>query len=155
MGNSNPLRLRDLLQAAGARLGLEGALETGALWARWAEIVGASVATHAEPTSLKKGVLRIRTDSPTWATEISYLADEIKTRANRVAGRALVSEVRVWTSPEPIRTSRTEPPSTRPSDRDGGPGPDVEGDPDAALARAREAWRKRRSGASSERLGKP
>ncbi|HEV3473025.1 MAG TPA: DUF721 domain-containing protein [Actinomycetota bacterium] len=149
MSNQNPLRLRDLLQTAGARLGLEGAVETGALWSRWSEVVGEAVASHAEPTSLKGGVLRIRTDSPTWATEIGYLADEIKARANRVAGRALVSEVRVWTSPDPIRTARVHPSTARQEGAQEPAPPVADTDPDAALARAREAWRKRRSGASS------
>lgn len=155
MGNSNPLRMRDLLQAAGARLGLEGALETGLLWTRWREIVGDATAAHAEPTSLKAGVLRIRTDSPTWATEVGYLRDEIKARANRVVGRTLVSEVRVWTSPEPVHGARADVPAPRPHDRSEvseaaakeAPGSDPEG----ALARARRAWEKRRSEAHSER----
>ena len=159
MSNSNPLRMRDLLQAAGARLGLEGALETGLLWTRWTEIVGDATAAHAEPTSLKAGVLRVRTDSPTWATEVGYLRDEIKTRANRVVGRALVSEVRVWTSPEPIRRARAETPPAGSSDRRETSNAESkaapEADPGAALVRAREAWEKRRSEGLSERHRKP
>ncbi|MDQ3964807.1 MAG: DUF721 domain-containing protein [Actinomycetota bacterium] len=151
--------MRDLLQAAGARLGLEGALETGLLWTRWSEIVGDATAAHAEPTSLKAGVLRIRTDSPTWATEVGYLKDEIRARANRVVGRALVSEVRVWTSPDPVKTARTEVKPPRPNDHGEASEATSEvafdGDPDVALARAREAWEKRRSGSSSEGFRKP
>lgn len=159
MGNPNPLRMRDLLQAAGARLGLEGAVETGLLWTRWPEIVGDATAAHAEPTSLKAGVLRVRTDSPTWATEVGYLRDEIKARANRVIGRALVSEVRVWTSPDPIRTGRAGAPTARPADHqdvsDATSKSAPAADPDAALARARAAWEKRRSEGVSERPRKP
>ena len=155
VANPNPRPLRGLLQAAGARLGLDGALEIGLLWTRWSEIVGDTVAAHAEPTSLKAGVLRIRTDSPVWATEISYLTDEIKARSNRLAGRALVSEVRVWTSPDPIRrthstvVSRDAGMSEETSEGDPG------GDPATAFARAQEAWRKRRSKGPSERPRKP
>lgn len=149
--NPNPLPLRELLQAAGRRLGLEGALETGLLWTRWSEIVGDAVAAHAEPTSLKGGVLRIRTDSPTWATEISYLTDAIKARSNQIAGRGLVSEVRVWTSPDPIRKPRTHVASARDQAPREAREPDPNDDVDGALTRAKEAWRKRRSGASSER----
>ncbi len=159
MGNSNPLRMRDLLQAAGARLGLEGALETGLVWTCWSEIVGDATAAHAEPTSLKAGVLRIRTDSPTWATEVGYLKDEIKTRANRVVGRALVSEVRVWTSPDPVRTARAEVRTPAPNDRgevsEAASMVPPDADPEVALARARHAWEKRRSEGLSERPRKP
>lgn len=151
--------MRDLIQAAGARLGLEGAVETGLVWTRWPEIVGDATAAHAEPTSLKAGVLRIRTDSPTWATEVGYLQDEIKARANRMVGRALVSEVRVWTSPDPIRSARKDVKPPRPDDRgeasETAPESALDGDPEVALARARHAWEKRRSEGVSERRRKP
>lgn len=99
MAEQEPVRLRDLLSSAGERLGLPAAVETGLLWRRWQEIVGPSIAQHAEPTSLRRGVLRVRADSPAWATEIGYLRDEIVRRANSAIGSAVVSEMRVWTGP--------------------------------------------------------
>jgi len=96
---SAPERLRDLIAGIGPRLGLSGALQTGVIWRRWDDIVGPGIAGHAEPTSLRDGVLRIRVASPAWATEIGYLADEIKERANEIAGSPLVGEVRVWSGP--------------------------------------------------------
>ena len=139
---SDPHRIKDLLQGVGERLGFGGAIETGLVWSRWNDIVGDTVAAHAEPTSLREGVLRVRTDSPTWATEVGYLGQEIKRAANQVAGRELVSEVRVWTAPGSI-------------DGAGGAGPDLRGtadrplseggqlDPETALERARKAWERR------------
>jgi hypothetical protein len=97
-------KLKDLLKEVTPRMGL-GVAESGVIWARWAEIVGDQIAGQAEPTSLRHGVLRVRTTSPTWATEIGYLSEQIRTRANEVAGRALVTEVRVWTGPGPVRSA--------------------------------------------------
>ena len=139
---NDPHRIKDLLQGVGERLGFGGAIETGLVWSRWNDIVGDTVAAHAEPTSLREGVLRVRTDSPTWATEVGYLGQEIKRAANQVAGRELVSEVRVWTAPGsidgPTRVApdlrRTEVRST--SERD-------QLDPETALERARKAWERR------------
>ena len=139
---NDPHRIKDLLQGVGERLGFGGAIETGLVWSRWNDIVGDTVAAHAEPTSLREGVLRVRTDSPTWATEVGYLGQEIKRAANQVAGRELVSEVRVWTAPGsidgPARVApdlrRTEVRST--SERD-------QLDPETALERARKAWERR------------
>ncbi len=135
-------RLGDLLREATAKLGMPAPEATGRLWSRWTEVVGAAVAAHAEPTSLRGGVLKIRADSPAWATEISYLADEIRRRANDLAGGALVAEVRVWTGPgrppaAPAGKGRGEP--TKPPLRE------APVDPAEALARARAAWEKRRS----------
>ncbi|HWC14599.1 MAG TPA: DUF721 domain-containing protein [Actinomycetota bacterium] len=94
-----PPRLGDLLGTAGARAGIADPRATGILWTRWPEIVGAAVAANAEPTSLRAGVLRVRATTPTWANELTYLAGEIRRRANQLVGAEVVREVRVWTGP--------------------------------------------------------
>lgn len=139
---NDPPRLRDLLDPVTARFGMEGASSAGAVWSRWNEIVGDSVARHAEPTSLRRGVLRIRTDSPAWATEIGYLVDEIRARANAIAGRELIRDITVWTSNEPIAARASRAPAAasnfeRPAVRS------AAGDPAGALERARAAWSRR------------
>ena len=138
-----PPRLKDLLGSMAPRPGLGDPLSTGAVWERWGEIVGDEVARHAEPTSLRDGILRIRTESPVWATEIGYLGAEIKDRINTALGRELVTEVAVWTGPGPItgstgRTTRT--PATPEPAREAGPK-----DPVSAFENARRAWARRRS----------
>lgn len=144
-------RLKDLLSGATGRLGIPSPEATGRVWSAWPEIVGPAVAAHAEPTSLRGGVLRVRADSPAWATEIGYLVEEIRSRANAVTGRALVTEVRVWTGPRSTlaagsggadREPAGEPDREPPNDPRGAvsTGPQ---DPVEALERAREAWAKR------------
>jgi predicted nucleic acid-binding Zn ribbon protein len=141
---SEPTRLRDLLDASSRKLGFPNAAEVGRVWQRWPEVVGPEVASHAEPTSLRDGVLRVRTDSPVWATEIGYLGPEIVHRVNGAAGRELVNEVRVWTGPPGPKSRK------RKGASDGAapvPAKSSKGDPDdpaGALDRARRAWRKRR-----------
>lgn len=137
------VRIKDLLGDAGRRLGLPAAVETGAIWSRWTEIVGPAVAAHAEPSSLKGGVLRVRADSPAWATEIGYLKDEIKAAVNRLVGLELVEEVRMWTGPGAI--TGTQPTGSGVASASGS-APVPEGgvqDPNAAVERARAAWAKR------------
>ena len=143
MSDATPLppRLKELLSMAGRRIGLDHPTEVGALWARWVDIVGTDIAQHAEPSSLRAGLLRVRTDSPVWATEISYLADEIKQRANDALGRPLVEDVRVWTGPGAIRTRSSEVGRRTAAER---PADDLPADPIEALDRARRAWLRRR-----------
>lgn len=142
---SLPPSLRDLLGSVGARIGLEDTRATGAIWARWPDIVGASIASNAEPTSLRAGVLRIRATSPTWATELTYLADDIAHRANEVAGSQIVREVRVWTGPGPVKGAT----AAMPQGGSDGLGPESPGDDpedlESAFERARSAWSRRRS----------
>lgn len=142
---TDPVRLKDVLESVGGRLGLKGAADGGFVWRMWPEIAGAVVAEHSEPTSLRDRVLRVRTDSPTWATEIAYLGADIARRANDTAGRKIVDEVRVWTSPAPIKPRRAASRETRRTP----PAPgddDVPADPKSALDAAREAWAHRRRG---------
>lgn len=144
----DPAPLGSLLPGAASRFGVDDAGAVGAVWGRWLDIVGPDVAAHAEPTSLRSGVLRIRADSPVWAHEIGYLAEEIKGRTNSLLGRAAVSEVRIWSgpskrrgggSPDPSRESSGAPPA--------GTDDEVAADPQSALDRARRAWLSRRGSA--------
>jgi len=137
------VRLKDLLVPVGKKLRLEDPAASGLIWSRWPQIVGDDVARNAEPTSLKEGVLRVRTTSPTWATELSYLADDIRERANEAVGREVVRQVKIWTSPAPIGRSE------RGSDHSAGasvaiPRKRRADDPQTAFERAFQAWSKRR-----------
>ncbi len=140
-----PLKLRALLEPVGRRLGLGAPATVGRLWSGWADIVGPAMAAHAEPSSFRDGVLRVRTDSPTWATEIGYLSETIRTAANAWVGGEVVREVRVWTSPAKVR-ARTAIGSDRgvgaEVSRRGGEGSET--DPKTAFERARRAWARRR-----------
>ncbi|MGH2693596.1 MAG: DUF721 domain-containing protein [Actinomycetota bacterium] len=135
--SDGPVRLRDVLDGVGRRLGVGAAADTGALWSAWSELVGETMAAHIEPTSLRDGVLRVRADSPAWATETSYLAEEIRTRANGLLGGARIREVKVWAGPgqmsrPPVPAARnTSDPSLRREPPE---------DPQTALDRARRAW---------------
>jgi predicted nucleic acid-binding Zn ribbon protein len=127
----------------GRRLGLDHPREVGVVWDRWRAIVGDDIAAHAEPSSLRGGLLRVRTDSPAWATEIGYLADEIRRKTNETVGRELVTEVRVWTGPGAIGR-RAEPGPTPRAEDASAARSDVPDDPVEALQRARRAWLRRR-----------
>jgi hypothetical protein len=144
----DPIRLASLLDPVGRKLGVGPAAEVGRLWAGWEEIVGPAVACHAEPTSFRDGVLRVRADSPVWATEITYLAETIRHSANGWLGKELVADVRVWTGPVKGLSRRVgkgagappPAPRQRPSEELRG---DSHDDPLVALDRAREAWSRR------------
>ena len=138
----DPRPLKDLLPGATKALGIPSPEATGRVWARWKEIVGAGIASHSEPTSLRAGVLRIRADSPAWATEIGYLSGEILSRVNAVTGQSLVQEVRVWTGPPPAQANV---PSAGAGAATEMPPREPPSDPAEAFERAHRAWAKRHS----------
>lgn len=126
---------------------MQDAPATGIIWAHWRDIVGPQIADHAEPSSLKDGVLRIRTDSPTWATEIGYLGADIAAAANLETGRKMVERVVVWIGPKASPSSAST---------NGVPSPErarrlrpASDDPREAFEAARRAWLKHRGRPSS------
>ena len=135
--------MRDLLAPVAEGLGMDAPNESGRLWAAWRDLVGDHIADHAEPTSLRGGVLRIRADSPVWATEVGFLGEHIRARVNEHMGKNAVAQVRVWTGPGRVSQrsragDRKEADAVAPSRR--GPGPES---PEEALERARRAWAQR------------
>jgi hypothetical protein len=136
-----PSRLRDLLDPVGRKFGFEGAVDAGSVFARWDAIVGPDISKHVEPTSLRDGVLRVRTDSPAWATEVAYLSGEIAGRVNKALGRELVRELKVASGP-PTRAKRATP-ALRPEQAPvTAPSPAT--DPQEAFENAHRAWSRRR-----------
>lgn len=62
---------------------------------RWAEIVGDQVAAHSKPETYEAGVLVVRTDSTTWATQLRHMAAQIVAKLNESVGEGAVTRVEV------------------------------------------------------------
>jgi len=143
----DPVRIRDVLDGFGIKVGLGRSKDASVIWSRWTEIVGDAVAAHAEPSSLRDGVLKVRADSPTWAAELGYLVEEVRAKANALIGRQSVVEVRVWTGPAHVTGEATRH-ATGASDSNSAAADRAAkrppaADPREAFERAREAWRRR------------
>ena len=141
--DDSPKKLREILDPLARRVGMDAGVATGRVWSQWGGIVGPDIAEHAEPTSLRRGVLRVRTDSPVWATELTYLSEEIRRRVNESLGRDEVTAVKIWTAPGKLQGAAARPPSRPPPERR------IETpttDPMSALRRARAAWDRAREG---------
>jgi predicted nucleic acid-binding Zn ribbon protein len=52
-------------------LGLEQRLQQSQVFYLWADIVGADIARHAQPVSLRNGLLVVAVDHPVWLQELS------------------------------------------------------------------------------------
>lgn len=73
--------------------------ETAQLFVAWAEIVGPEVASKCRPTSLKDGVLKVKTESSAWAWELKYLSAEVVGRINKSLGKQVVTDIKPWVRP--------------------------------------------------------
>jgi len=70
-------------------------LSGGAVFGRWAELVGAEVAEHASPVSLRDGELTVQAVSTAWATQLRLLQRELLSRIAAGAGRGVVTRLRI------------------------------------------------------------
>lgn len=96
----DPVPLAELLTgAAASRRGWAVRLEGARVHDRWAEIAGEQLAQHARPVRLHGGVLVVRADSSTWATQVRYLSAQLAERANAVLGAGQVTQVTVVSGP--------------------------------------------------------
>jgi len=76
--------LGTVLDALGAERRLAAGLVLGSLGKRWEEVVGERLAHESAPAALDGGVLLVKASSAAWATQIQFLAKQIKDAANRV-----------------------------------------------------------------------
>ena len=77
--------------------GWESGTRAGRLFADWAQLVGPDVAEHCRPESLdaESGVLRVRTDSTAWATQLRLLLPAVEAAIAQHVGSGTVSSVQV------------------------------------------------------------
>ncbi|MDD7966105.1 DciA family protein [Actinomycetospora sp. DW7H6] len=70
-------------------------LANGSVFGRWAELVGAEVAEHARPESLRDGVLTVQADSTAWATQLRLLQRQLLARLAAGLGDGVVTSMRI------------------------------------------------------------
>lgn len=88
-----PSRLGDVLRSALARLPVAAELADYGVWVHWDATVGSTLARHAQPARLRRGVLVVRVDSAEWMHELQFLKHDLRERLNARLGRPAVREV--------------------------------------------------------------
>lgn len=63
--------------------------------ARWEHLVGAGIAEHSQPVSLRDGALVVAAESTAWATQLRLLAPRILQRLRTEVGPDIVTTLRV------------------------------------------------------------
>jgi predicted nucleic acid-binding Zn ribbon protein len=73
--------------------GWERPLAEARVFSDWATIVGAEVASHCQPSTLRDGELRISAESTAWATQLRLLAGTLLARIVAELGPQIVTKV--------------------------------------------------------------
>lgn len=87
------------LGALAARLvterGWAARVAAGAVFGRWAQLVGEDIAQHAQPVGLRDGELTVQASSTAWATQLRLLQRQLLARIAATAGPGVVTRIRV------------------------------------------------------------
>jgi len=69
----DPEHLGSVIGALTSKLGWDSSLAQSELLDSWAQIVGVETAEHSSPVSIDDGVLAVRCESTTWATQLRLM----------------------------------------------------------------------------------
>ena len=86
--------LKNAIKEAIEKTGIDNALKQEQAVLLWREVVGGVVADVAEAISVEKGVLVIKTNSPTWRQELHLQKKEIIKKVNKKIGTKAIKEIR-------------------------------------------------------------
>jgi predicted nucleic acid-binding Zn ribbon protein len=93
----------DSLPALARKLGAPAPSALSALFARWEDIVGPTIAAQAWPLQVRDGVLRIGVDLPGWATQLTFLAPELLRQVVAATGDATIQKIEVKVAPRRVK----------------------------------------------------
>lgn len=99
--SDEPARIVEALDSIRREFGMGAPSELEAIEASWAELVGAALANHSRPQSVRGGVLVVLADGAAWAGQLRYLDQVLVDRIAEELPAVTVSEVRVSVSREP------------------------------------------------------
>jgi predicted nucleic acid-binding Zn ribbon protein len=87
-----------LVPLAMKRLGLEQRLQQSQVFQLWPHIVGADIARHAQPVSLRNSILVVAVDHPVWLQELSryhkaLIVQKVQERVGKKTVRDIVFRI--------------------------------------------------------------
>ncbi|MDO8733368.1 MAG: DciA family protein [Actinomycetota bacterium] len=91
----DPLALADAMGELISNRGWNQDRAGAQVTALWPEIVGADLASHVQPESFVDGVLTLRAESTTWATQVRYLLPTLRTTIDAAVGSGVVTDIRI------------------------------------------------------------
>ena len=86
--------LKSAIKKAVRNAGVEKALKQESAVFLWADTVGQTISRVTKAEKVDKGVLTVKTESPTWRQELHMQKKEIITKINNKIGSKTIKEIR-------------------------------------------------------------
>jgi hypothetical protein len=89
-----PKPIRTVLDQTLRALEIDVPLKAYSIWRAWEEIVGPSVALHAQPRSIYNRILFINVSHSTWIQQLQFLKSTLTEKINSYLGEPLIEDIR-------------------------------------------------------------
>ncbi|MGQ9647837.1 MAG: DciA family protein, partial [Thermodesulfobacteriota bacterium] len=89
-----PKPIRSVLDQTLKSLEIDVPLKAHSIWHPWKEIVGESVALHAQPRSIRNRILFIDVSHSTWIQQLQFLKSTLIEKINAYLGEPLIEDIR-------------------------------------------------------------
>jgi hypothetical protein len=103
--SGRPVALGDVVDELLAEEAFRPGMPVATLRRRWSELVGERLAAATAPESLEAGSLVVRASDGPWGAQATYLAEEIRKRADEALGGGVVERIRIVVGPARNRRS--------------------------------------------------
>jgi hypothetical protein len=90
----NPKPIRSILEKTFEALEIDVPLKAYSIWGAWKEIVGESLALHAQPRSIHNRILFIDVSHSTWIQQLQFLKPTLLEKINNFLGEPLIQDIR-------------------------------------------------------------
>lgn len=74
---------RSIVKALFDDMGIAPRIEQHQVWMIWDKVVGAQIAAHARPASIRNNVLEVRVDHAVWMQQLQLMKPQILAKINR------------------------------------------------------------------------
>jgi predicted nucleic acid-binding Zn ribbon protein len=101
--SGEPLSIGNIVAGLLQRREFASGTQVGRLAASWTTVVGERLAEETAPTKLEGGTLTVSASSGAWGTQVQFLADEVRKKANESLGSEVVVRVRVVVAQNPAK----------------------------------------------------
>ena len=96
--NKEPVHLRSVLEQLLKDFGTPDITTVTSIIDQWEEIVGSDLATKISAVAISGSELIVRVDDPVWASQISWLENQLLDKITRLIGEEKITSIRVRTT---------------------------------------------------------
>jgi len=96
--NKEPVHLRSVLEQLLKDFGTPDITTVTSIIDQWEEIVGSDLATKISAVAISGSELIVRVDDPAWASQISWLENQLLDKITRLVGEEKITSIRVRTT---------------------------------------------------------